>query len=163
MALICFKFIVYADGLTYIITILQMKGCAIGQVINCTINHIMVSVTSNKVIINFIFWSVKWYYGQCVLLRASPIFKLLQFESILTKAEANLIRITNLWLETDDGQGIQKTVDKRDILSLTVLKDKGKNLPFEFFTKYGYMKLPYFETFQDTIGSAVVAVNVCIF
>lgn len=55
MALICFKFIVYADGLTYIITILQMKGCAIGQVINCTINHIMVSVTSNKVIINFIF------------------------------------------------------------------------------------------------------------
>ncbi|XP_065927493.1 uncharacterized protein [Magallana gigas] len=114
---------VYADGLTYIITILQMKGCAIGQVINCTINHI-------------------------------------QFESILTKAEANLIRITNLWLETDDGQGIQKTVDKRDILSLTVLKDKGKNLPFEFFTKYGYMKLPYFETFQDTIGSAVVAVNV---
>lgn len=52
MALICFKFLVYADGLTYIITILQMKGCAIGQVINCTINHIMVSVTSNKVIIN---------------------------------------------------------------------------------------------------------------
>lgn len=47
MALICFKFIVYADGLTYIITILQMKGCAIGQVVNCTINHIMVSVTSN--------------------------------------------------------------------------------------------------------------------
>ena len=84
-----------------------------------------------------------------------------QFETILKDTEDNLIRITNLWLETNDGQGQQKTIDKRDIISLTVLKDKGKNLPFDFTTKYGYLKLPYFETFQDTVGSEIVAVNVC--
>ncbi|XP_061188668.1 uncharacterized protein LOC133196830 [Saccostrea echinata] len=113
----------YANALSYVITILQMKGCAIGQSENCTI---------------------------------SP----LSFETILKKAEDNLIRITNLWLETNDGRGQQRTIDKRDILSLTVLKDKGKYLPFDFTTKYGYLKLPYFETFQDSLGDKIVAINV---
>lgn len=96
--------------------------------------------------------------------KGNASYKLLfkfQFETILKDTEDNLIRITNLWLESNDGQGQQKTIDKRDIISLTVLKDKGKNLPFDFTTKYGYLKLPYFETFQDTVGSQIVAVNVC--
>jgi hypothetical protein len=66
-------------------------------------------------------------------------------------------------LETKDGQGQLKTIDKRDILSLTILKDEGRKLPFDFVTKYGYVKLPYYESFQDSLGKKIVAVNVCGF
>lgn len=47
-----------------------------------------------------------------------------------------------------------------DLVSLTVLKAKGKDLPFEFPSTYGSVILPYFETFQDTIGGEEICVNV---
>lgn len=95
---------------------------------------------------------------------------LFQYASILEKAEENIYKITNILLkskskEKDDdkdggAQTSKITIDRMDLVSLTVLKAKGKDLPFEFPSTYGSVILPYFETFQDTIGGEEICVNV---
>lgn len=72
------------------------------------------------------------------------------------------MQITSVMVMTSVEEGQMRTIDVRDIISFTVLKSKGKDLPFNFHAKYGSITLPYYETFQDTIGRETVALNVCI-
>lgn len=95
---------------------------------------------------------------------------LFQYASILEKAEENIYKITNILLKSkskendkfggDEAPTSKITIDRMDLVSLTVLKAKGKDLPFEFPSTYGSVILPYFETFQDTIGGEEICVNV---
>lgn len=85
-----------------------------------------------------------------------------QYASILEKAEENIYKITNVLLKQKSEDKTQQTVtiDRMGLVSLTVLKAKGKDLPFTFPATYGSVILPYFETFQDTVGGEQICVNV---
>jgi hypothetical protein len=81
---------------------------------------------------------------------------------LLSKAEDNVVDITSVMVRTRVEEGQMTTINIRDIVSFTILKSKGKDLPFNFYAEYGSITLPYWETFQDTIGPQTVALNVPI-
>lgn len=84
---------------------------------------------------------------------------------VILKSEENLVKITNLYLGSDLGEGDMITFDERPenpILSLTVIKTTGRDAPSHYGSKYASLTLPYWETLQDHIGNARIAINVNI-
>uniref|UniRef100_K1QZL5 Polycystic kidney disease protein 1-like 2 n=1 Tax=Magallana gigas TaxID=29159 RepID=K1QZL5_MAGGI len=76
---------------------------------------------------------------------------------LLDTAEDNVIDITSVMVMTDVEEGQMNTFDLQDTISFTILKSKGKDLPFHYQTQYGSVTLPYYETFQDKNKNKMLA------
>lgn len=73
------------------------------------------------------------------------------------------MKITNLYLESNRGEGNLITFDERTddpVLSFTVIKTTGRDAPMFYESRYGSLTLPFWETFQDSVGSKMIAINV---
>ncbi|XP_061188827.1 uncharacterized protein LOC133197002 [Saccostrea echinata] len=119
----------YVEILTTIVTILNDKGCGVGQTVNCSVNATL----------------LKYAF---------------QYSTLLSYAEDNLVQITSIMGMTRVEEGEMTTIEKDGIISFTILKSKGKDLPFVFQAAYGSVTLPYWETFQDTIGGRTIVLSV---
>ncbi|XP_062589813.1 uncharacterized protein LOC134251420 [Saccostrea cucullata] len=82
------------------------------------------------------------------------------YSSFLSYAEDNLVQISSLMGMTRVEEGEMKTIEKDSAISFTILKSRGKDLPFVFEAAYGSVTLPYWETFQDTIGGRTIVLSV---
>ncbi|XP_061188825.1 uncharacterized protein LOC133196999 [Saccostrea echinata] len=82
---------------------------------------------------------------------------------LIERTEANLVKVTNLYLGSAFGEGDFVSIDERPddpILSLTVIKTTGTNAPFVYTARYGSLELPYWGTLQSHIGYNLIAINV---
>lgn len=86
-----------------------------------------------------------------------PVCILFQYPILLDTAEDNVIDITSVMVMTDVEEGQMNTFDLQDTISFTILKSKGKDLPFHYQTQYGSVTLPYYETFQDKNKNKMLA------
>lgn len=89
--------------------------------------------------------------------KVATVCILFQYPILLDTAEDNVVDITSVMVMTEVEEGQMNTFDLDDTISFTILKSKGKDLPFHYQTQYGSVTLPYWETFQDKNKNKMLA------